>query len=123
MATFNLNTLKIEVNDMKQQIGRYPELLMIKDECHIILGFDTKFHYKWNAKLGELEKMFEFNVKDLVQLHRDDYEPHGWFGHGLVHIPSQNRILLFGGPYYGLGGSDGIWEFRFVIQIFLVDCQ
>ena len=98
MVLFDLNTLKMDTHKTKS-IGDYPAFLMVNDECHIILGHESKYHYKWNSTLNQVEVKFEF-----LQPQTGIYRP------AAVHIKSQNKLLLFG--YDGTDvHSDEIWEY------------
>ena len=102
IVIINLQTLKIDhVKKDFPHIGISPILLMINDECHIILGSDSKYHYKWNSKLKKLDEVFEFShVKD------------GLSYHGIVNITSRNKLLLFGGYDPGLDRCfNALWEY------------
>ena len=101
MVIFDLNALKIDIHQIIESIGYDPVLIMINNECHIILGGSSEYHYKWNSKLQKLEIIFEFTQF-----------PDGLYEHGVIHIKSQNRLLLLGGYISGEEHcSDEIWEY------------
>ena len=101
MVIINLTTSKIDIHETTQFVGEFPVLLMIDNECHMFLGGDSKDHYKWNSALKQLEKIYEFShlIKGLSE-------------HGIVHIQSENKLLLFGGYDDGTQQcTDQIWAY------------
>ena len=102
MLIINLQTLKIDhVIKGLPYTGNNPVLLMINNECHIFLGNESKYHYKWNSKKKKFEEIFKF-------YHIDE----GLHEHGIVDITSKNKLLLFGG--YDIGTDicyDEFWEY------------
>ena len=103
MIIFDLAEMKVMVHETQVYVGWYPSLLMMKNECHIILGSNSKFHYKWNTKTHKLDIVFELNQFDK-----------GLFGHGIVAKPQNemNELLIFGGYNSDDDECSGaIWEY------------
>ena len=93
--------MKMELHKIEERIGCYPILLMINNECHIVLGGRSNYHYKWNKHLENIEKIskIEFGLSGLGE-------------HGVAHIKTQNKLLLFGGHDIRMDVySDEIWEY------------
>ena len=89
----------MDIHQTDINVGSNPMLLMINHECHIILGGSSRFHYKWNSELKLLEKVHKFGQVLALE------------GHGVIHIKSQNRLLLFGGfDEISEESLEGIWE-------------
>ena len=111
MVIFRLHTLNVEIIESGINTGSWPELSMINGECHVILGGDSTSDYKWNSKLKQFEKVFEFDFPYDANAYRE-YSPHdGVCGHRIIHIKSQNKSILFGG--YDQSNDeylDDIWE-------------
>ena len=101
MTNIDLNTMKIKAHEITQDIGLDPVVLMIQNECHVILGDESEHHYKWNAKSKALDDIFEFSEENFNE---------GLSDHGVIYIKSQNKLLLFGGTDEE-ECYDDIWEY------------
>ena len=87
MIIFDLNNLRMEITVLQAtDIGIYPILLMINEQCHIILGSQSKYHYKWYPESKQLDQVFRFSHLGPEELES------GLYQHGIVHIQSQNRF-------------------------------
>ncbi len=101
MAVFDLNAMKMEIIEGLTYVGSNPILLMINNECHVILGSNSKCHYKLNLNQKRLDLVYEF-AHLSAGLHEN----------GAVHIKSKNMLLLFGGYDYKTDNQfNEIWKF------------
>ena len=68
LVAFDLNTMETQHIPFKRVvpygvIGDDPAMLMINDDCHIILGGSNEAHYKWNSKSQKFTRIFEFQTQ------------------------------------------------------------
>ena len=119
MININLTTMKINVYATDYDVGYYPTLLMLNSKCHIILGRKSIYHYKWNSNLNKMEEVFKFSqfenneAQDTYYFSIQSSTP-GLDAPGIIHIKSQNKLLLFGGwnPANPNQCSDEIFEYN-----------
>ena len=98
---FNLDERQMNIIENVPYLGCNPSLLMINNQCHIILGSRSQFHWKYNSETKKIDKISQFTHLS-AGLHK----------HGIVHIKSKNMLLLFGGYDPDQGHQfDDIWKF------------
>ena len=98
----NNNKSIMELHQMPTDITADSQAIIIKDECHIIGGFNNNKHIKYNTKtqkyqiLHNFEKLFNF--RHLLN-------------HKLIKI--QNKLLIFGG-YDGDKYLDTVYQYDII---------
>ena len=99
----NLITKQFEKFRVDKFCGRYPSLLFLNNQYHIICGSWNKHHYIWNETTLKFESVHRFT--GLYQ---------GNHSHGLVHIKAKKQLILFGGLDKRIY-QDAIWKCQYTL--------
>eukprot|EP01084_Bolivina_argentea_P080956 146618_1 len=91
MVNINMETKEFKIVKSKAKyVGEHPQMLCIDNQCHVILGSDSKEYLIWNDSKCEFETVFEF-----PNLNK------GLHGHGAVYARRRRNVYIFGGYDYG----------------------
>ena len=102
LIKIDINTHKFQLYKNQFPTGQYGIILCINNEYHIIGGSSSNQHLKWLDNEQDFQIMHTFKEWD-----------NGILGHGVIYLPSKNKILVFNG--YILGDNkrniDDIYEY------------